>query len=120
MSYWTNAIKRDILSCMVTYSRSTRAVRADASRTVGESRLEGEDSRSRAARTSARHRSVQDERVAIRSSNGGVSRQGTQSEGRARGSYWRRSFQPNLTPAGMGPHVSGEPHLLNGDKGRAE
>jgi hypothetical protein len=25
-----------------------------------------------------------------------------------------------LTPAGMGPHVSGEPHLLNGDKARAE
>src|SRR5665213_730218 len=120
MSCWTEIIKRDILSWMIIYPRSTCAIRADTPGAVGESRLEGEDSRSRAARASARHHSVQNERMAIRSSNGGVSRQGTQSEGRARGSYWRRSFQLNLTPAGMGSNVSGEPHLLNGAKGRSE
>ena len=65
---------------MVIFLRNPRALCAKATRTVGESRLEGEDSRSRAARASARHRSVQDERVAIRSSNGGISRQGTQSK----------------------------------------
>ncbi len=105
---------------MVTYPRNSRALRTDTSRTVGASWLEGEDSRSRAARASARHHSVQDERLAIRSSNRGVSRQGTQSKGGARGSYWRRSREPSLTPAGMGPHVSGELHLLNGEKGEAE
>src|SRR5450631_4033838 len=99
MSYWTKTLKKDILARMVLFFRHIHALCAESSRTVGESRLEGEDSRSRAARASARHRSVQDERVAIRSSNGGISRQGTQSKGRAGGSHWRRSLQPNLTPA---------------------
>jgi hypothetical protein len=105
---------------MVIFLRNPRALCAKATRTVGESRLEGEDSRSRTARASARHRSVQDERVAIRSSNGGVSRQGTQSKGCARGSHRRHSLESSLTPAGMGPYVSGELRLLNGAKGRAE
>jgi len=82
--------------------------------------MEGEDSRSRATRAAACHRFVQDERVAIRSSNGGVYRQGTQSEGRARGGYWHRSLQLEFTPAGMGPHVSIEPRLLNSATGDAE
>src|SRR5260370_3214783 len=114
MSYWTKTLQRDILACMIIFLRNSRGLCADTSRTVGESRLEGEDSR--AARAPARHCSVQDERVAIRSSNGGVSRQGTQSKGRARRSHWRRSLESSLTPAGMGPYVSGELHLFNGAK----
>src|SRR5450631_2705278 len=83
--------KKGHIGTQVLLFRHIHALCAQSSRTVGESRLEGEDSRSRGARASARHRSVQDERVAIRSSNGGISRQGTQSKGRAGGSHWRRS-----------------------------
>jgi hypothetical protein len=51
---------------MVALPSNSRVFWADASRALGESRLEGQDPRSRAARASARHYFVQDERFALR------------------------------------------------------
>src|SRR5215475_13638831 len=83
-------------------------VRTRSSRIVGESRLEGEDPRSRTRRTATRHDHAQVEMVALWSSVTAISRQRARSQGCSGGCDRLGSRKSPLAPQDLGSDVSRE------------